>query len=100
MGLRMELHAEVWADARANALVGSVVDVDEPWLPIRRKSGILNRVPMILARDVTTPREQVLHGLIHAAMSVGQFVGIAAGGEGEDLVTQANPEDRFFETTE
>ena len=96
----MELHAEVWSDARANALVGSVVDVDEPWLPIRRKSGILNRVPMVLARDVATPREQVLHGLIHAAMSVGQFVGIAAGGEAEDLVTQANTENRFFESTE
>ena len=87
MCFRMELHVEVWADARATALVGSVVCIDEPWLPIRRKSSILNRVPMILARDVTTPREQVLHGLIHDAMSVGQLVGIAAGGEREDLVT-------------
>jgi hypothetical protein len=100
MGLGMELHAEVRPNAGANALVGSVVDVDEPWLPIGRKGGILNRVPMILARDVTTPREQVLHGLIHAAMSVGQFVGIAARGEAEDLVTQANPKNRFFESTE
>ena len=100
MGLRMELNAEVRTNARANALVGSVVDVDEPWLPIWRKGRILNRVSMVLARDVATPREQVLNGLIHTAMSVGQLVRIAAGGESQNLIAETDPEDRFVETIE
>ena len=50
-------------------------------------------VAVVLAGDVAAPREQVLHRLVHAAVAVGQLVGVAAGGEREDLVPEADAED-------
>ncbi len=50
---------------------------------------------MVLAGDVATPGHEVLHRLIDAAVAVLQLVGIAARGQGEDLMAQANAEDRL-----
>ena len=52
-----------------------------------------HRVAVVLAGDVAAAREQVLHRLVHAAVAVGQLVGVAPGGEREDLVAQADAED-------
>ena len=58
---------------------------------------VAHRVAVVLAGDVAAPREQILHRLVHAAMPVGQLVGVAAGGEREDLVAEADAEDGLRE---
>ncbi len=52
---------------------------------------------MVLACDIAPAREQVLHGLINAAVPVGKLVRITAGGKRQELITQANTEDRLVE---
>ena len=78
-GLRLgvELHAEVRPRARADAFVGAVVDVHEPRLPVAGQRVVVDRVAVILAGDVAAARQQILHRLVHAAMAVGQLVGVA-----------------------
>jgi hypothetical protein len=77
----VELHAEKRAGSGADALTGAIVHVDEPGLPVVRERLLPHCVAMVLTGDVAAPTDQVLHGLVHAAMAVGQLVGVAAGGE-------------------
>src|SRR5262245_63052700 len=95
MRLRMELHAEVRARARAYALVGSVVDVHEPGFPVRGQGRFAHGVAVVLAGHIATPGQQVLDRLVHAAMAVRQLVGIGTGGKGQYLVAKANTEYRL-----
>ena len=89
----MELHAEERAGAGADALTGAIVHVDEPRLPLSGQRFLPHGVAVVLAGDVAAPREQVLHRLVHAAVAVGQLVGVTASSEREDLVPQADAED-------
>ena len=55
---------------------------------------------MILAGDEATPAQQVLHRLIDTTVAIGQLVGIRAGRQGQDLVAQADSENRFAKTAQ
>src|SRR5690606_18253268 len=52
--------------------------------------------PVILARDLDSPRDEVLDGLIEAAVPELQLVGARAQGTREELVPQADAEDRLL----
>src|SRR4029453_17282078 len=95
-GLGVKLDTELRLPLGADPLVRPVVDVDEPRFPIVGKRPIIDGIAVILARHEAAPREQVLHRLVDAAMTVGQLVRRAAGGKGQDLVAEADAEDRLF----
>ena len=48
---------------------------------------------MILARDVASCGSQVDAGLVHAPIPVLHFIGLRAGGQGQELVPEADAED-------
>ena len=77
----MELHAEEREGAGADALAGAIVHVDEPRFPVAWERLLPHRVAVVLAGDVAAPGDQVLHRLVHAAVAVGQLIGIAPGSE-------------------
>ena len=81
MRFGMELHTEKRTQARTNSFIRSIVDVDKPRLPIGRQRFVIYRIPMVLARDITSASQQVLHRLIDASMSIGKFVCVSARSE-------------------
>ena len=90
----MELNREERLGSAPNALVRAIVDVDEPGLPVAGKGVIIHRVAVILARDVAPSCQQVLHGLIHRAMAVGELERVISQGQAEYLMTETNAEQR------
>ena len=90
----MELDAEDRLEPGPDAFVGAVVEVHEPGLPVARKGTLVHRVAVVLAGDVAAARADLLHRLVHAAMTVRELVRVAARGEAEDLVAEADAEDR------
>ena len=52
--------------------------------------------PVVVAGDLHDARLQVLHRLVHAPVAELHLVGAAAEGMGEQLVAQADPEDRHL----
>ena len=87
----MELHAEERLEPRPDAFVGAVVHVDEPGLPVARKGTLVHRVAVVLAGDVAAARGDLLHRLVHAAMTVGQLVRLAARGEARIWLPRQTP---------
>ena len=51
---------------------------------------------MILGGDFDLPRARLLNGLVGAPVPKLQLVGLRAEGEGQELVPEANSENRFF----
>jgi hypothetical protein len=95
VGFRVELRAADGFAHVAKPLVGAVVQVREPGLPIAGEGIGVHGVSMVLAGDVAMAGEFIAHGLVLAAVTVLEFEGLAAGGQSEHLMPEANPEDRF-----
>lgn len=95
VGFRVELRAADGFAHVAKPLVGAVVQVGEPGLPIAGERIGVHGETMILAGDVAMAGEFIAHGLVLAAVTVLEFEGLAAGGKPEHLVPEANSEDRF-----
>lgn len=89
----MELRAEDGAGGVDHALIGAVVEVDKVLLEVVRQRGRVDGVPVVLRRDVALARGAVERGDIVRAVAVLELDGAAAGGEGEELVAQADAED-------
>src|SRR5712691_9838114 len=49
---------------------------------------------VVVAGDLDDAGPEVLHGLVHATVAVLHLVGAAAEGEGEQLMSEADTEDR------
>ncbi len=90
----MELHAHEGFRAMANAFVGAVVGVEEPWLPIRRQGFFIDGVAVILRGDEAALAADQNARLVLAAMAVFELVRFRAGGERQNLATEANAENR------
>ena len=67
----MELNAEVRVIAGAHPLVCSVVQINEPGLPIRRQVLLLDGIAVVLARYIGASAKEILYRLVDAAVTVG-----------------------------
>ena len=52
----MELYGTEWFGLVSDALIGAVVHVDEPWLPIASEGGVVNCISMVLRCDEASVR--------------------------------------------
>jgi hypothetical protein len=53
----------------------------------------VHRESVILGGDLDAPGGEILHGVIGPMVAELELVGAAAGGESQDLVAEADPED-------
>ena len=100
LSLGMELDAEKRLPSRADPLVGAVIDVHEPGLPLLAQGLIPHGIAVVLAGDVTAAGEQVLDRLIDAPVAIGELVGVRACRQRQYLVAEANTEDRLCEAAQ
>src|SRR5256885_6076230 len=93
--LGVVLHAEHGQFGVTQALARSVVQVQVARLPTapgeRRR---IDGEAVVLRRDLHAPGREILHGMVGAVMAEGQLVGLAAGREPQDLMAEADTEDR------
>ena len=93
----MVLHAESPVAHALDALDGSVEQVD-----MRRDKRSIDEavlrhgVGMVLRGDLDFIRRKMLDRMVAAAVAEFQLIGLCAVGHGQDLVTQTDPEDRYF----
>ena len=90
---RVELHRKERLRDVNNSFVRTVVRVDEERLPPFRQRLVVDGIPMVLTGDVAPRRPEIDAGLVHAAVPVLHLVGLRAGGQREELVPEADPED-------
>ena len=76
---RMELCREPRIRFVSNALVRSVVHIDEQRFPIAWKRVVVNGIAVVLAGDEAAVRAHHTHWLVVAAVSVFQFVDRRSG---------------------
>src|SRR5689334_24638530 len=84
-GLGVELHAHERTGAMANALVGPVVEVAEPRLPLARQGLLVHREAVVLGGDEAARGSHAAARLVLTAMTELELVGVGARGESEDL---------------
>src|SRR2546430_8388156 len=92
--LRVVLDGEDWQLAMGHPFHRAIVQVHVGDLELRFRKGIrIDRVAVILRRDVDTPAAEVLHRLIAAAVPELQLEGLPAEREGQKLVPEADSEE-------
>ena len=95
-GLGMVLHAEHRMIAMAEAFQRLVVQIDVGELDLVQVERIgIHREAVIVRRDLHLVGELVQHRVIGAAMAELQLVGLAAKREAENLMAQADAENRL-----
>ena len=95
--LRMVLDGEGRELFVAHTLDAVVVQVDVGQLhQLRIQTGHVHAEAMVLGGDFDLAGLEILDRLVAAAVAEFEFVGLAAIGQAEDLVAQADAEDRFF----
>ena len=92
-GLRVVLHGEGRGLQGPEPLDHPVVEVHVRRLGVRNGAGG-NGVVVVLARDLDHAGLEALHRVVGAVVTEGQLVGRAAQCGGEDLVPEADAEDR------
>ena len=93
MGLRVELEGEGAVGGVVHPFAGAVVDVDEPQLALRPfQAGLVHGVAVVLAGDYHGAGLQVQGGLVGPPVAELQLLGLCPGGQGHDLVAQADAE--------
>ena len=93
----MELYREERLAFVADAFAGAVVEVYEIGFPFGIERGGVHGVTVVLRRDDGTVRTDHQRRLVMAAVSVFQFEGGRSGGDRQQLVAQADAEDRLAE---
>ena len=79
----------------AQALIRTVVDIDERLFRDRRIDRLrIDRIAVVLGRDVNTTVREVLHRMVATAVTILQLVGVRTGRKGHQLVAEADREDR------
>src|SRR5437899_2893476 len=91
----MELRGQDGQRLVAESLERAVVQVLMRRLHVRRQGPPVHGESVILGRDSHGPRAKVRDRMVGAAVAELQLEGLAAQGEPEQLMTQADPEDGF-----
>ena len=94
--LRVVLDGDDGQVAMAEPLDRPVVEVgvgEDQLRPPRERFGI-DGEPVVLRRDLHLPRAQVLDRMVRAAVPELELEGLGPAGQAQDLVAQADPEDR------
>src|SRR5687768_11853505 len=90
-GLRMELHRPRLLGRKREALHGSVVEGD-----VRdRLAAPAHRKAMVLGRNEYTPTRELENRMVGAAVAEGKLERLEPGRQGEELVPQADAEERY-----
>src|SRR3989449_11462336 len=93
--LGMVLHGEDGEFPVGHAFDGAVVQIQVRHLELRTWEGVgIDREAVVLRRDVDAPRAKVFDGLVPAAVPEFQLERRPSEGEGQQLVAEADPEDR------
>src|ERR687892_1396016 len=93
-GFRVVLHAEDRQLAVVESLTRGVVQVQVGRLPATRSHrGGIDREVVVLGGDLDAPGGEVAHGVVGPVVAERQLVGTTAGGEADDLVSEADAED-------
>ena len=92
------MHTEEWLFPVPDSLVGAVVGVGKPGVPVRWKFFCLNRKAVVLAGQVATPGAFFQAGLVLGAMAEFELVGAGASSQCQNLMTEADAQERqvFF----
>src|SRR5437588_656817 len=93
-GLRMVLDGEDRQLAVGHALDRAIVQVDMGHLELRREGIRIDREAVVLRGDVDAAGAQVLDGLVAAAVAELQLERLSSEGEREQLVAEADPQER------
>lgn len=93
-GFGMALEAERRPVSAGNTLQRAVEQRAMGRLYMGGKRGFVNRKAMILAADHHPPGVQIDHRVIAAMMAEFHFYGASAAGQPEQLMTEADPEQR------
>src|SRR5579859_4302806 len=94
--LRVVLHAERPQIRRREPLARAVVQVHVRRAHARGERREIDAKTVVLRGDLDAPGGEILHGLIAAAMAELQLVRPAAEREAQELVPEADPEDRLL----
>jgi len=96
--LRMILHGKDGVFAVPDPFHGAVIEVevgyDEPGGVGHPGRVPPHREPMVLGRDKYLSRNEIADGMVAAPVPVGELHRLGAHGEAEQLVSEADPEDR------
>src|SRR5262249_3515269 len=93
--LRMVLDRKRRQAAVTESLARAVVEIDVSRHPSRAFYRCrIHREAVILRRDLDLTGREIPHRVVRAVMAKGQLVRLAARGQAEDLVAEANAEDR------
>src|SRR5689334_20844930 len=93
-GLGVELDAHERTRAMADTLIGTVVEVAEPRLPVARQALLVDRIAVVLRGDEAPGGAHAAARLVLTPMAELELVGIGASGQRQDLVAQAHAQDR------
>src|SRR5207249_2886798 len=94
-GLGMVLDGDDGELAVAEALYGPVVEVHVGQLELRAlEEGGIHREAVVLRGDLDVARLQVLHGIVRAAVAEPELEGLTPAGQAQDLVAEADAEER------
>src|SRR5262249_6556196 len=92
-GFGVVLHAKSAEVGDLQALARDVVEVRVGALRADRERVEIDAEAVVLRGDLDAPGGEVLHRLVRAAVAEFELVGLAAEGQGEELVAEADAED-------
>ena len=91
----MKLNTEERFGSMAESLIGTVVGIKKPGLPVLRQTFFSYCVTVVLRGDITTLRSNLYARLILTAMTEFQLVRRCAGCACQQLVSKTNAENRL-----
>lgn len=94
LSLRVELGAENRTRLVDHTFVGTVVEVNEVWLPVTRQGASINSITVVLGGDVAAASGQVQSGNVVSTVSVLQLDGAGTGSQSQELVAETDTHDR------
>ena len=92
----MVLHTEGPQRTAANPLDRLVIEIDVGYLDFLAEALGLDRKSVILGGDLNSSRGAIEHWLIGSTVTELQLVDVSAQRQAQQLVAQADPEDRFL----
>src|SRR5690242_18532185 len=90
----MELHGIDRSLPMAHPLVCAIVRVEEPRLPFLRQCFLVYSETMILRCNIATLGAYLNARLVLTTMAILQLEGVASGGKGQELMSQADSKNR------
>ena len=92
----MELHRAEWLGLVADTLVGTVIHIYKPWLPIASESCRVYSISVILRSDETSVCSDHANRLIMTSVTIFQFICGRTCSPGHQLVTHTDSENRLI----